>query len=61
MLIPMQKSIFHFNHYFKNNGNGNGDGNVNGNSNGNDYLNQAFLAQNGEGTVQERSEKNWLR
>ena len=42
---------------FKSNGNGNvnGNGNSNGNGNGNDYLYLAFLAQNGEGTVTERS------
>ena len=43
----MQKPVFHFNHY-KSNGNGNG----------NVYLNLAFLAQNGEGTVRERSYVN---
>ena len=54
---------------FKSNGNGdsngNGNGNVNGNSNGNGndnvYLYLAFFTQNGEGTVQERSEKYWSR
>ena len=51
MLIPLQKNFFISIIIFKSNGNGN----VNSNGNGNNYLNLAFLAQNGEGTAKERS------
>ena len=52
----MQKNVFDFNHYilrYKLFIKSNGDGN--------DYLYLAFLAQKCEGTVEERSEKNWSR
>ena len=32
-----------------------------GNDNSNDYQYLAFLVHNGEGTVEEHSEKNWSR
>ena len=54
MLIPMQKNVFDFNQYIlryklfiKSNGNG--------------YLYLAFLAHNGEETVEKRSEIFWER
>ena len=52
-------------YFVKSNSNGNDNCSVNGNGNSNGngigYLYLACLAQNGEGTIKERSEKYWSR